>query len=213
MPKTRMTIASLVALALLAGTPAVAQRGWQQGTWDREAFWRDAPTNMRDRVEFLQRRIDSGVRDGSLTRREAADLNRRLATIRRDVRRGNLTPSRRNSVQARLDDLSRQIRWQRHDDDRFATNYDASRYYRNDPRYGERRLTAQDEVYRGSDGRYYCKRSDGTTGLVVGAIGGSVLGNVIDGGRNRVAGTLIGGALGALVGSAIDQSNNDLRCR
>src|SRR5215203_6025556 len=54
-------------------------------------------------------------------------------------------------------------------DGRYATDYDASRYYRDDPRYQERRLGANDEVYRGSDGRYYCKRSDGTTGLIIGA--------------------------------------------
>ena len=95
--------------------------------------------------------------------------------------------------------------------DPYATNYDASRYYRDDPRYEERRLSASDEVYRGSDGRYYCKRSDGTTGLVLGAAGGGILGNIIDGGRHRTAGTLIGGALGALAGKSIEQS--DVRCR
>jgi hypothetical protein len=95
--------------------------------------------------------------------------------------------------------------------DPYATDYDASRYYREDPRYQERRLSANDEVYRGSDGRYYCKRSDGTTGLVLGAAGGGILGNVIDGGRHRTAGTLIGGALGALAGKSIEQ--NDVRCR
>ena len=97
--------------------------------------------------------------------------------------------------------------------DPYATDYDASRYYRDDARYQERRLRSNDEVYRGSDGRYYCKRNDGTTGLVIGAVGGAVLGNVIDGGRNRVAGTLIGGALGALVGKSVDQNNSDVRCR
>ncbi|MEA3003344.1 MAG: hypothetical protein QOH81_2132 [Sphingomonadales bacterium] len=97
--------------------------------------------------------------------------------------------------------------------DPYATDYDASRYYREDPRYQERRLGAQDQVYRGSDGRYYCKRSDGTIGLIVGGAGGALLGNVIDGGRNRVAGTLIGGALGALLGRSVDQQNADVRCR
>ena len=97
-------------------------------------------------------------------------------------------------------------------EDRFATDYDASRYYRDDPRYSERRLGSNDQVYRGSDGRYYCKRSDGTTGLILGAAGGGILGNVIDGGHNRVGGTLIGGALGALLGKSIDQ-NSDVRCR
>jgi hypothetical protein len=97
-------------------------------------------------------------------------------------------------------------------DDPYATEYDAARYYRDDPRYQERVLTAEDQVYRGSDGRYYCRRSDGTTGLVVGGVGGALIGNVIDGGRHRTAGTLIGGALGALMGRAIEQ-NADVRCR
>ena len=96
--------------------------------------------------------------------------------------------------------------------DPYATDYDAVRDYRDDPRYQERRLTAQDQVYRGSDGRYYCRRSDGTTGLVIGGASGALLGNVIDGGHNRVAGTLIGGALGALVGKSVEQ-NSDVRCR
>jgi hypothetical protein len=235
MPGKSTAIASLIALTLLGSSPVLAQPSWQGGAttqgsaWDRDAFWRDAPSDTRQRVEFLQQRIDRGARDGSLTRAESRDLNRRLAMIRRDARRGSMNAGRRENLQARMDDLSRQIRWQRSDgddrygrrddvrDDRFATNYDASRYYRDDPRYTERRVTYDDEVYRGSDGRYYCKRSDGTTGLIVGAIGGGVLGNVIDGGRNRVAGTLIGGALGALVGKTVDQggsnNNNDLRCR
>ena len=96
--------------------------------------------------------------------------------------------------------------------DPFATDYDAAHYYRDGPQYEERRLTPQDEVYRGSDGRYYCKRSDGTTGLIVGGAAGGLLGNIIDGGRHRLAGTLIGGALGALAGKSIDQ-NSDIRCR
>jgi len=210
--------------------------------WDREAFWRDAPTDLRQRIDFVQRRIDNGVRDGTLTRREGRELNGRLNSIRRDARRGYRNDDRRDSLQSQLDDLSRQVRWQRRDGDsrygnrnnisgdrsgyngnsignrenRFATQYDASRYYRDDPRYTERPLSYSDEVYRGSDGRYYCKRNDGTTGLIAGAIGGGVLGNVVDGGRNRVGGTLIGGALGALLGRSIDQNsgaNSDVRCR
>ena len=98
------------------------------------------------------------------------------------------------------------------DRDRYRTDYDAARDYREDAAYEERRLSAQDEVYRGSDGRYYCKRSDGTTGLVIGGAAGGILGNVIDGGRHRTAGTLVGGALGALMGRSIEQ-NQQLTCR
>jgi hypothetical protein len=145
---------------------------------------------------------------------------------------GRLDSRERDILLSRLDDLSRRIRWLRQDwnsgysgtgyggrpyyrdaPDRYVTQYDASRYYRDDPRYTERRLSSDDEVYRGSDGRYYCKRSDGTTGLIVGAAGGAVLGNIIDGGRNRAAGTLIGGALGAILGQQVDKNSSDIRCK
>ena len=91
-------------------------------------------------------------------------------------------------------------------------DWEPSRNYRDDPRYEERRLSAQDEVYRGEDGRYYCRRSDGTTGLVIGAGVGALTGRAIDGGRNRATGTIVGGVLGALVGREVERSQ-DLRCR
>jgi hypothetical protein len=96
---------------------------------------------------------------------------------------------------------------------RDENGYDPSRYYRDGNQYRERVLTADDRVYSGNDGRYYCKRSDGTTGLIVGGAAGGVLGNVVDGGRSRTVGTLLGGALGALAGRAVDQNNSQVRCR
>jgi Glycine zipper 2TM domain len=90
-------------------------------------------------------------------------------------------------------------------------DFDPARDYRDAPGYPERRMDAEDAVYQGSDGRYYCRRGDGTLGLVVGGVGGALLGNIIDGGRNRTAGTLIGGTLGAIMGTAIGQNN--VRCR
>jgi hypothetical protein len=98
-------------------------------------------------------------------------------------------------------------------DDRDEGGYDPSRYYRNGPNYSERVLAPDDRVYRGNDGRYYCKRNDGTTGLIIGAVGGGILGNVIDGGRSRAVGTLLGGGLGALLGKSIDQNSQQIRCR
>ncbi len=98
-------------------------------------------------------------------------------------------------------------------DDAYDRDYDAVRYYRDDPRYQERVLTAEDRVYRGSDGRYYCRRSDGTTGLVIGAGAGALIGRGIDGGRNRAGGTIVGGVLGALIGREIERSNDQVRCR
>jgi hypothetical protein len=95
-------------------------------------------------------------------------------------------------------------------DDRDEGDYDPSRYYRPGR---ETVLGANDRVYAGQNGQYYCRRSDGTTGLIVGAAGGGILGNVIDGGHSRTVGTLLGAAIGGLAGRAIDQSNSQIRCR
>ena len=226
-----MLLSTLAVLAVAGATPASAQPrpgNWQQSQsngWDRDAFWRDAPNDPRERIAFMQNRIDRGISNGSLDRREARRAQEELNSIKRDARfMGRRYNSRQAAVlQQRLDDLGRKLRWQSasgggsdwRSDPRFVTQYDASRYYRDGPNYQERRLSSNDEVYRGSDGRYYCKRSDGTTGLIVGAIGGAVLGNVIDGGHERAAGTLLGGALGAILGKSIDQNsqNSDVRCK
>ncbi len=72
-------------------------------------------------------------------------------------------------------------------------------------------LTRNDRVWRGDDGRYYCRRDNGTTGLIVGAAAGALLGRAIDGGRERTLGTIIGAAGGALIGREIDRGG--LRCR
>ena len=92
--------------------------------------------------------------------------------------------------------------------------YDAGRYYREDNRrYRERRLSANDRVYRGNDGRYYCRRNDGTTGLIVGGVAGGALGAAIAPGGSGLLGALIGGAAGAIGGQAIDKGSNNTRCR
>ena len=36
--------------------------------------------------------------------------------------------------------------------------------------YEPRRISRSDRMWRGGDGRYYCKRDNGTTGLVIGAV-------------------------------------------
>ena len=67
--------------------------------------------------------------------------------------------------------------------------WDAARYYRQDNRrYRAERMGRYDRVYRGSDNRYYCKRDDGTTGLIVGGISGAVLGTIIAPGESKVLG-------------------------
>lgn len=72
-------------------------------------------------------------------------------------------------------------------------------------------ITREDHVWRGDDGRYYCRRDNGTTGLVVGAALGAVIGNQLADGRERTLGTILGATGGALIGQRLDEG--DLRCR
>lgn len=90
--------------------------------------------------------------------------------------------------------------------------YYADQYYRDGPRYRERRLRQGDTIYRGRDDRYYCRRSDGTTGLIVGGLAGGVLGNIIAPGGSKTLGTILGGAGGAVIGQSVDKSGG-VRCR
>jgi hypothetical protein len=71
-------------------------------------------------------------------------------------------------------------------------------------------LTLNDRVWRGDGGRYHCRRSDGTTGLIVGAAAGALLGRALDSGRSRTLGTIVGAAGGALLGREI--AGGKLRC-
>ena len=105
----------------------------------------------------------------------------------------------------------------------YGGGWSAYDYNRPDPRYGgyyadryQRRgdvyvLRRNDRVYRGRDGRYYCRRSDGTTGLIVGGIAGGALGAAIAPGGSEILGALIGGAAGAAIGNAVDRG--EVRCR
>jgi len=93
-------------------------------------------------------------------------------------------------------------------------NYRADRYYVADNQYQPRYLSANDRVYRGQDNQYYCRRSDGTTGLVIGGLAGGLLGNQIAPGGSKLLGTVLGGGAGALIGRAIDRgSGNRVTCR
>ena len=69
-------------------------------------------------------------------------------------------------------------------------------------------------VWRDRQGRYRCRRSNGTTGLIIGAAGGALVGRAIDGGRNRTTGTIVGAVAGALVGREVQRSSRSgRRCR
>jgi len=140
------------------------------------------------RFDAAQRRFDSEYE----TYQAAVERYRRSRTSR---------PAYDDRGPSRYDD--------RYDDD---PNYDPARDYRSG-NYQERTLSADDRVYRGNDGRYYCRRSDGTTGLIVGAAAGGLFGNVIAGRRSSTVGTLLGAIAGGAAGSAIDRNQQQVRCR
>lgn len=94
-------------------------------------------------------------------------------------------------------------------DPRYGRYYRPDRYYR--AGYAPIRVDRSTRIYRGYDDRYYCRRSDGTTGLIVGAALGGLLGSQLDRGRSNTAGILIGGGAGALLGREIDRGS--LNCR
>jgi hypothetical protein len=67
-----------------------------------------------------------------------------------------------------------------------------------------------DQTWRGDDGRYYCRRPDGTTGAIVGGGAGALIGRGFDTRGERGTGTIIGAIAGALLGRAIERGP---RCR
>lgn len=88
--------------------------------YDAGAFWRAAPAPPGERVDFLQRRIDQGIRDGSLDPHEGRQALGELGSIRGELQQmhyrdgPNLTPHHWSQLQGRLGDLSSRLRWMRH---------------------------------------------------------------------------------------------------
>jgi len=183
--KSLMIAASAVAVALptIAATPAVAQSRnvrQEQRECERELRRTDNRREYERELRECRREVNQARRDDRRDRREAI----------RDWR------------QARRYDWNRVEAGQ--------GRYYADRYYRSGDYYADRRLSRADRIYRGYDGRYYCRRQDGTTGLIVGAGIGALLGNQVNIGGSQTLSTIIGGAAGALLGREIDRGG--VRC-
>ena len=112
-------------------------------------------------------------------------------------------------------DNGRHRGWDKHDR-RDARSYQSYSHYRQpvyQPRayynsypanYGEPAYRTT-RVWRGNDNRYYCRKSDGTTGLLVGGAVGALLGREVAGrGGDRTLGAILGAAGGALLGRSVD---------
>ena len=96
--------------------------------------------------------------------------------------------------------------------DRGYQGYQSYGGYRGDQRYYGEPVYQNTRVWRGDDGRAYCRRSDGTTGLLIGGAAGALLGREVAGRRgDRTLGMILGGAAGALLGREVDRGGS--RCR
>lgn len=92
----------------------------------------------------------------------------------------------------------------------YRDRYYRDRDYRGGREYYRERNYRNSRTWRGRDGRTYCRRSNGTTGLIIGGAAGALLGRELDGGYNRSTGTILGAAGGALLGRSVDRNR---RCR
>src|SRR3546814_6450995 len=87
--------------------------------------------------------------------------------------------------------------------------YRKKRHHRNYSR--DQRVSSNTRIWRGSDGRYRCKKDNGTTGLLIGGAVGGLAGHEIAGDGDKLLGTVLGAAGGALLGREIDKDK--YRCR
>jgi hypothetical protein len=76
------------------------------------------------------------------------------------------------------------------------------RYQRGDTYRGD------GQPWQGEDGQAYCRRSDGTTGTIIGGGAGALIGRGIDTRGRRGTGTILGALAGALIGRAIERGQS-----
>ncbi|GGB57129.1 glycine zipper 2TM domain-containing protein [Blastomonas aquatica] len=88
---------------------------------------------------------------------------------------------------------------------------DERRAYNQGRRDARRNARYEGRYWRGNDGRYRCQRSNGTTGLLVGAGVGALIGDQVAGRGDKTLGAVVGGLGGAAAGRAIDRSR--VSCR
>jgi len=120
----KMIVPALVLAATsVAALPAAAQ-SWGHNDRGHDRGYENAGyghwQSINQRQDALDRRIDRGVRNGSLSRREASRLRGEfysLARLEASYRRGGLSGWERADLDRRFDRLSAQIRYERRDRD------------------------------------------------------------------------------------------------
>ena len=110
----------LAIAAASVAVPAMAQNYDRHDRGDRYEQNRGGWQSISNRKYQLDRRIDVGLRNGSLSRREGRRLENelnRLVRLERSYLRGGLTRWERSDLDRRYDRLAVQIRIERRDRD------------------------------------------------------------------------------------------------
>ena len=110
----------LAIAAASVAVPASAQNYDRHDRHDRYEQNRGGWQSISNRKHQLDRRIDVGMRNGSLSRREGRRLENelnRLVRLERSYMRGGLTRWERNDLDRRYDRLAVQVRIERRDRD------------------------------------------------------------------------------------------------
>jgi len=199
----------MTAVAVAGAVPAMAfDHDDRDDRRDRQYASRGEVERSRARWQDERRDLGDAQRHGDRrdVKEERREFEQAQREYRQDARDFNRVQSQRQD--ARYWNQGQYYNYNR--PDLRYNGYYADNYYRGG-NYQAQRLNVNDRTYRGNDNRYYCRRNDGTTGLIVGAIGGGVLGNVIAPGGSKTLGSIIGGGLGAVLGNSIDRNN--VTCR
>lgn len=195
-------------------SPREVARSWDRVQEERRdlarAQWRGDRDDVREEARELYRAEREFRQDRADLYRASWGGDRRDRWDDDDDRRGwNNKPGRGWGPGGRPKGWrANDYRWQY--DGWNRPGWHAEHFYR-PGNYAPRYLGPRDYIWRGYDNRYYCRRSDGTTGLIIGGIAGGTLGNVVAPGGSKLLGTIIGGSLGAVIGNSIDR--NRIVCR
>lgn len=119
----KMIVPALVLAATSAAAIPAAAQSWHGPSHGRPPVVTTGYGNwqsINQRQVQLDRRIDQGLRNGSLSRREASRLRSEfnsLARLESNYRRGGLSGWERADLDRRFDRLEAQVRYERHDRD------------------------------------------------------------------------------------------------
>lgn len=208
----RKLTTALIAAAVLATTPTVAlaydRDGYKEWRKDQRKAWRE---DRREARREWRARYRDHYRDGYETRRYREGYGAFYPRHDRPLYRTYPRDYRPAYRYDRRDDWRRDRYYYYGRIDPRYGGYFADRNYRDGSYDRPRYLSYNDRIYRGLDGRYYCRRPDGTTGLIIGALAGGALGNAIAPGESKQLGTVLGAVAGGVAGRAIDR--DAVRCR